>query len=1035
MNKMKQHLLSLSVGLFYVLSVGHPVLADDTEVLVGVRGAGTAAPNVLFIIDTSGSMSWGVDGTSRFDTGTGPTRLSLVQDVFTDLMNNTEYHGMNVALMRFSQNGGGGYFVAGMQELTTETAVTMILASNSLTAHGDTPLSETLYEAALFWGGRTVYYGDSSTPDKNVNAVMDADITLPSYTNNTANYISPITTECSKNYTILLTDGSPNQDWEADARIQDLPSYLSGACNDNPLTGTRNNCLNEVAEYLYTIDQNTTIAEKQTVITHTIGFLIDDQTLLVNTAADGGGIYTPASSKLDLAAAFSGVLDTIADSNNSFSPPAMSVNAFNGISHFNRLYFALFEPDTLPKWNGNVKPYALNDDYQLVDADGTLAIGPGGTFLTDSRSFWSDTADGANIVTGGANGHLPTAASRNLYTYTDVYSPAGVPDTPSLTAISNGLTTTNTDITAAQIGLPTDATTTQRSDLIDAVRAFKLGAPLHSQPALVTYGGTEDSPDLTLFVGTNDGFLHAINASNYEGQINGEEKFAFIPKELLGNLANLNKTTAGAMIYGLDGGISVWVKEDTSDTDVTIDTSDGSGDHVYLYIGMRRGGNNYYAMDVTDRDAPQLKWVIQGGTEGGTERTTGFGELGQSWSKPSLATIQYNGSSRKVVIFGGGYDAAQDANPINNAEVTVPGTVPGTTTSVDHTDTIGRAIYIVDADDGELLWSAGPTDSGATLELSSLTHSIPSDVQLLDSDLDGYIDRLYVADISGQLFRFDFESSDLTATGSGITGSGVVLASLSGNTESENRRFYYAPDVVIAQEPGTAPYVAINIGSGYRAHPLNPRLSDGTLAPLVDDRFYSLRDPFNVRGPIPEDTTVTTPIVNSDLFDVTDSLASTDTEVTELADAITDAKGWYLELNGTGEKVLAPAITINGEIYFTTYTPPAINPDPDSCTPDVGTGLLYQVSLFNAMPTRTRTGTGTGEDGGGGAGGDGTGGGGGTTDTPTTEGRAKDIGGGIPPGATVMFREDSGVGNCVGTDCNEIPDVIQIEETYWRDGT
>ena len=48
-----------------------------------------------------------------------------------------------------------------------------------------------------------------------------------------------------------------------------------------------------------------------------------------------------------------------------------------------------------------------------------------------------------------------------------------------------------------------------------------------------------------------------------------------------------------------------------------------SGDHVYLYTGMRRGGSNYYALDVTDRNNPELLWTIQGGSGD-------FAELGQS---------------------------------------------------------------------------------------------------------------------------------------------------------------------------------------------------------------------------------------------------------------------------------------------------------------------------------------------------------------------------------------------------------------------
>ena len=54
------------------------------------------------------------------------------------------------------------------------------------------------------------------------------------------------------------------------------------------------------------------------------------------------------------------------------------------------------------------------------------------------------------------------------------------------------------------------------------------------------------------------------------------------------------------------------------------------------------------------------------------------------------------------------------------------------------------------------------------------------------------------------------------------------------------RRFYYAPDVSVVTPRGSAPYLNIAIGSGYRGHPLDEE---------IQDRFYSIRDyqPFNRR--------------------------------------------------------------------------------------------------------------------------------------------------------------------------------------------
>ena len=94
---------------------------------------------------------------------------------------------------------------------------------------------------------------------------------------------------------------------------------------------------------------------------------------------------------------------------------------------------------------------------------------------------------------------MPAAADRNLYTYTGTYSDTGVPVTPALTAATNALkdSTSDSALTAAMLGL---GNTADSDDVINATRESKLNDPLHSKPALVTYGGTKEAPEMTLFV-------------------------------------------------------------------------------------------------------------------------------------------------------------------------------------------------------------------------------------------------------------------------------------------------------------------------------------------------------------------------------------------------------------------------------------------------------------------------------------------------------------------------------------------------------
>ncbi|MFT6639575.1 MAG: type IV pilus assembly protein PilY1 [Patiriisocius sp.] len=65
---------------------------------------------------------------------------------------------------------------------------------------------------------------------------------------------------------------------------------------------------------------------------------------------------------------------------------------------------------------------------------------------------------------------------------------------------------------------------------------------------------------------------------------------------------------------------------------------------------------------------------------------------------------------------------------------------------------MGNAIYIVNAQTGELIWKADRN------KFSDMDYSITSDVRVLDIDADGLTDRLYVGDMGGQVWRFDINS-------------------------------------------------------------------------------------------------------------------------------------------------------------------------------------------------------------------------------------------------------------------------------------
>lgn len=950
---------------------GGPWRADSTGAITWSRTGG----NYTFY--NANYLNWRETGGGA----TTKTRLQIVKEVFSGLLDSVS--GINVAVMRFDQGSGstsgsnGGYFIAAMQELNDTTRAGYQTAVNALTASGWTPLAETLYESYLYYKGAAVEFGDSSRPATNVAGVLSG-----------SNYESPIDYQCQKNFVVLLTDGDPTYDTNADSMITGMAGFsaLTGAAS---CTG---NCLDELAQYMNGKDCSS-FDGTQNVITYTIGFTTA-QTLLNNAATKGGGKYFTANDTTDLTDALTSIINEIRDTNDSFIAPAVSVNSFNRFTHRDELYYALFRPDIRPRWDGNIKRYKLaGDPPEIVDKNAAAAINDNtGFFKSTATSYWTadaDAPDGEIVRNGGAAGMLTN--NRTVYTYVGATTPTNV----TLTSAGHNLHESNALITKTLLG---DAamSDTDRSNLLQWARGVdildedsdtdetdarrRIGDPLHAKPVLVTYGGTEAEPDITLFAGTNEGYLHAINTTT------GAEMFSFIPKELLPNLSLLfeNVSTTNHP-YGLDGPLSVWFN-DVNKNGLLLGGGGAtdSGEHVYLYQAMRRGGNNYYALDVSNRAAPVLKWVIYGGS-------ADFSELGQSWSRATVAKIKLDSVEKTVLIFGGGYDTNQDSNA----------------TAED--DSIGRAIYMVDAATGAKIWQAGPANSnnGADpdLVLTAMTNSIPAEVTVIDSDFDGYADLLYVGDMRAQLWRFDIHNR--TNTGASTLVTGGVIARLGGSAGADNRRFYYRPDVSLTRD-GKKWNIAI--GSGYREHPLNT---------TIHDAMFVIQD-LNVYSPELDSDghPVYTVITMADLFDASNNIIGEGSvaQIDVARTSLLDSKGFYIymaEQDGSfvGEKVLAKSVTLESKLVFTTYTP--VNTASSSCAPGTGTARTYYINIADGTPVIDANSSG----------GD-----------PTWPDRRIDLTrGGIPPEPSVIFHQNGPVvliGTEKGPGANHL---LKPIKTFWRE--
>ncbi|MDH5710039.1 MAG: PilC/PilY family type IV pilus protein [Gammaproteobacteria bacterium] len=884
----------------------------------------------------------------------------------------------------------------------------------------DSVISETYFEALKYFGGAEAHYGTKSLPSNQVGSMLPGNI----------EYETPITETCQKNYIIVVSNGQATYDYLDASKRSTLAGFDVGSCNTGPYAGwnsnqdafnsdgsTIDNCLDELADWAHTNDVATRAdtpahVGDQNITTYTVGFafpaiasqqLLDGEKLLRDTAFKGGGRFAEASNEADLVRVLNELVSEILKVNSTFSSPAVSVNAFNRATNLDDLFFTLFKPADGEHWEGNLKKFKLEFDANrlpfVADKNHNPAIDAASGFFKDtSVSYWTapiDAPDGAETAKGGAASNI--AMIRKIYTFTGSYSGATGVLTPSnsdLTSVTNRLTLSNTNITDAMLGglatkPPVSVTffgftftydyktalilwssgydikdVNTNGNVFDARR--EMGDPLHAEPALVQYGQLAGGvPDLVAYVATNDGYLHAFNT------VTGKENFAFVPQEILPRLQNVfDDTGVTGKAYGLDGNVISWINDANHDGTVS-----GAGEHVYLYFGMRRGGRYIYSLDVTNRNQPKLRWVIEGGTGD-------YAELGQTWSSPNVERIKIGGTERVVLIFGAGYDVNQDLLLTRG------------------TDTVGRGIYIVDATTGEMLWRAGP-DGAADLQLTNMLYSIPGRIKPIDIDGDGYVDRLYAGDMGGQLWRIDIDNN---ATGSTVAAKGGRIADLAiDGSVNDNRRFYNPPDVAIILEKGQAPYIAVLAASGYRAHPLQT---------ATHDRAYMIRD-YDVYTVPASYTTLT----EADLFDTTDNLIGQGTQLQiDAAKALLGAaKGWYItfrEMSGAyvGEKALSESLILNNVAIFTTFIPAAAGLTANTCKANDGTGAIYYVNIADGTPT---------DDG----------------DTSTTETREDRrtllARGGIPPTPRVIITEDGIPTLCVGTECSKAGEVGTVERLYW----
>lgn len=227
--------------------------------------------------------------------------------------------------------------------------------------------------------------------------------------------------------------------------------------------------------------------------------------------------------------------------------------------------------------------------------------------------------------------------------------------------------------------------------------------------AYETFRQTHQSRAPTLYVGANDGMLHAFDATT------GRERWAFIPNRVFRNLARLTVP---------DYQFVPFVNNTPIDHDVFI-----NGSWRTVLIGtLGLGGQGVYAIDITNPDSPSVLWEFT---------DEGNANLGYTYGRPNVYRLS---DGTWVALVPSGY----------NSEATVDYATRGLPNertdnhAVRNGDSNGM-VFVIRISDGRAVGIPVPGSRGL------------STIQLADYELDYELDFAVTGDLNGDLYRIDFK--------------------------------------------------------------------------------------------------------------------------------------------------------------------------------------------------------------------------------------------------------------------------------------
>ncbi len=534
-------------------------------------------------------------------------------------------------------------------------------------------------------------------------------------------------------------------------------------------------------------------------------------------------------------------------------------------------------------------------------------------------AFSVDTAGDVGAVLWNTDGRVPAVGSRKVFTFDGTGGRKGIAFTQTdLTAAglwpqlaSSFAGTDNEDVRRYLMG---DQSKEQGAggpfrrrnqvlgDIINSSPAFSwkedfryLSLPEGRDPLTRydTFLNSKTARTPTLYVGTNDGKLSAINALS-DAVAGGRELFAYVPRALLVDPIIPSSDTRSKLVTLTEPGYTHRFFVDG--TPFVGDAFWGGAWRTALVGTTGAGGKAVFALDVSDSvnfNATKVLWELDESSDV---------DLGFTIGQPIIARMN---DGKWYAVFGNGYQSAQQC----------------------------AVLYIVLLENASVVRKIKATEPPAGLPCPGFNGL--SSPTLFDVDGNRTVDVIYAGDLFGNVWKFDVSSTTPSSWGVAFFSGSVPMPLFSARSATDTVQPITAT-IEVGRAPSGQTGVMLFFGTGRY-------FADEDRTDTSAQSLYAIHDRGARINEIDRSTLVGRTIAESTVAGIPRR------QITGSAIDFATKRGWYIDLPTSGERSISTPLLLSRRLFMTSLIPS--NNDP--CSGALG-GWVFALNPFTGARLDSR---------------------------------------------------------------------------------